>query len=157
MAMCSVFRFAGLSVEEVLVLNGWLLAAQHIPSLVMTLRPDQQSISQQRIAHMSLLAFRCDLTPSTLVRALGTSLHGTHRIELFEQQKTMLCQILTATHYEHLERAALAKRARKRKIIASMPALKRSPHHHHYVQQRNKRERHYPLPPTQRQSIVYEG
>ena len=84
--------------------DGWLLAAQHTPSLVMTLRPDQQTISQQRMAHMSLLAFRCDLTPSTLVRALGTSLHGIHRIELFEQQKTMLQQILTPTHYEHLER-----------------------------------------------------
>ena len=113
--MCCVFRFDGLSVEEALVLrslakdwtafvDGWLLAAQHTPTLVMTLRPTQKSICQQRMAHMALLAFRCDLTPSTLVRALGTMLHGIHHIELFEQQKTMLCQILTATHYEHLER-----------------------------------------------------
>ena len=65
----------------------------------MTLRP-----TQQRMAHMALLAFRCDLTPSTLVRALGRALQGIHRIELFGQQKSMMCQILTATHYEHLER-----------------------------------------------------
>ena len=84
--------------------DGWLLAAQHTPTLVMTLRPNQQQICQQRMAHMALLAFRCDLTPSTLVRALGRTLEGTHRIELFEQQKPMLCQILTATHFEHLER-----------------------------------------------------
>ena len=113
--MYSMFWFGGLSVEEVLVLrslakdwtvfvDGWLLAAQHTTSLVMTLWPDQQSISQQQMAHMTLLAFRCDLTPSTLVRALGMSLHGTHRIELFEQQKMKLHQILTSTHYEHLER-----------------------------------------------------
>ena len=70
----------------------------------MTLRPNQQSIRQQCMAHMAFLAFRCDLNPSTLVRAQGMPLHRIRRIELFEQQKTMLCQILRATHYEHLER-----------------------------------------------------
>ena len=113
--MCCVFRFGGLSVDKALVLrslakdwttfvDGWFLAAQHTPSLVMKLRPTQQRICQQRMAHMALLAFRCNLTPSTLVRALGKTLHGTHHVDLFEQQKTMICQILTTAHYEHLER-----------------------------------------------------
>ena len=34
---------------------------------------------------------------------MGRTLQGIDRIELFEQQKSMMCQILTATHYEHLE------------------------------------------------------
>ena len=53
--------------------------------------------------------------------------------------------------------SALARRVQKRKIIASMPALKRAQHHHRGVQQRNKRALRYPVPPTQQQSIVYEG
>ena len=53
--------------------------------------------------------------------------------------------------------AELAAQARKRKIIADMPALKRSAHHHTGVQQRNKRQLHYPVPPTQQKSSVREG
>ena len=58
--------FGGLSVEAMLVsrslawdgtafAEGWLSATQHKPSLVIKLRSAQQSISQQRIPHMSLL------------------------------------------------------------------------------------------------------
>ena len=53
--------------------------------------------------------------------------------------------------------AGLAMRARKRKIIAGMPALKQAAHHHRGVQQRNKRELNYPVPPTQRKSSVCES
>ena len=52
---------------------------------------------------------------------------------------------------------ALAMRVQKHKNIASMPALKRAQHQHRGVQQRNKRALYYPVPPTPRQSIVYEG
>ena len=53
--------------------------------------------------------------------------------------------------------AALAMRARKRKIIAAMPPLKRSAHHYTGVQQRNKRQLRFPVPLTQKKSSVREG
>ena len=53
--------------------------------------------------------------------------------------------------------AASARRARKRKIIAGMPALKRAAHHHRGVQQRNKRQLNYLVPSTQRKSSVCAG
>ena len=141
--ICCVFRFGGLLVEEVLVLrslakdwmafvDGWLLAAQHTPSLVMMLQLNQQSISQQCMAHMALLAFRCDLTPSTLVRALSTPLHGTHCIELFEQQKTMLCQILSAKHNEHLERILKVVAPHIHTFSKILGPVLSAPSHHSY-------------------------
>ena len=112
---CLLLRFGGFTLEEAVELrilssawrcfiDGWLLAAKTEPTFSMDLRPQQQSIPAARIANMALLAFRCDLTPGVLVRALGHRMHGTHRIDAFHLMDNMFRKSLTPEHYQHLER-----------------------------------------------------
>ena len=112
---CLLFRFGGFTLEEAVDLrclssawrsfvDGWLLAAKMEPILSMELRPQQLQIPEERIANMALLAYRCDLVPGVLVRALGQRMHGTHRIDSFHTLDNLFRRSLTDEHYVHLER-----------------------------------------------------
>ena len=51
-----------------------------------------------------MLAYRCDLTPGVLVRALGPALHGDHRVAALEQNRSLYQHILTPELFQHLQR-----------------------------------------------------
>ena len=113
--ICSVFRFGGMTAREALrlrqlssewrcVVDGWFLASSTTPSLQVQHRPQQKSLCQARLAHLLMLAFRCDLTPGVLVRALGPALHGDHRIASLAANSSLFRKILTPELYQHLHR-----------------------------------------------------
>ena len=110
-----MFRFGGMTVAEVVHLrrlssawrsfvDGWLLAAKTEPTFSMNLRPQQLRIPDERLANVTMLAYRCDLVPGVLVRALGQRMHGTHRIDSFHSMENLFRRSLTAEHFAHLER-----------------------------------------------------
>ena len=67
------------------MIDGWFLAATTTPTLQVLQRPEQQELCQARLAQLLMLAYRCDLTPGVLVRALGPALYGDHRAAALEQ------------------------------------------------------------------------
>ena len=51
-----------------------------------------------------MLAMRCDLTPGVLVRALGHSVTGAHRLHCYNRSAGIFDRILTPQHRDHLQR-----------------------------------------------------
>ena len=86
------------------MIDGWFLAATTTPTLQVLQRPEQQELCQARLAQLLMLAYRCDLTPGVLVRALGPALHGDHRAAALEQNRSLYQHILTPELFQHLQR-----------------------------------------------------
>ena len=86
------------------MIDGWFLAAETTPTLQLLQRPEQKELCQARLAHLLMLAYRCDLTPGVLVRALGPALQGDHRVAALEYNSSLYRHILTPELFQHLQR-----------------------------------------------------